>query len=44
MEGREKEEEGKATERIIVKTLAPLLASDSSPASPGPIYLYDIET
>lgn len=42
--GREKEEEAKAIEGVIVKTLAPQLASDSSTASPDTICLYDTET
>ena len=42
--GREKEEEAKAVESMIVKTLTPQLVSDWSPASPGTICLYDTET
>lgn len=37
--GREKEEEAKAMESIIVKTSAPQLVSDFSPASLGTINL-----
>lgn len=42
--GKEKEEEAKAVESIIVKMLAPQLASDLSPASPGTICSFDTET
>lgn len=40
----EKEEEIKAVESLIVQTSAPHFPSDLSPASPGPICLYDTET